>query len=63
MFVAPDEDSDDENHEYEDENGFRYLFLKIHKFSQSVCKLIINEGFRKEDEMYRYIQFFFFVKY
>ncbi|KAL5010551.1 hypothetical protein ScPMuIL_012856 [Solemya velum] len=24
MFVAPDEDSDDENHEYEDENGFRY---------------------------------------
>ena len=24
VFVAPDEDSDDENHEYEDENGFRY---------------------------------------
>ncbi|CAC5425660.1 Golgi-associated PDZ and coiled-coil motif-containing protein [Mytilus coruscus] len=24
MFVSPDEDSDDENHEYEDENGFRY---------------------------------------
>jgi hypothetical protein len=23
VFVAPDEDSDDENHEYEDENGFR----------------------------------------
>ena len=25
VFVAPDEDSDDENHEYEDENGFRYV--------------------------------------
>lgn len=24
MFVSPDEDSDDDNHEYEDENGFRY---------------------------------------
>ncbi|CAI9740154.1 Golgi-associated PDZ and coiled-coil motif-containing protein-like [Octopus vulgaris] len=24
VFVAPDQDSDDENHEYEDENGFRY---------------------------------------
>ncbi|XP_067676025.1 Golgi-associated PDZ and coiled-coil motif-containing protein-like [Haliotis asinina] len=24
MFVAPDEDSDDENKEYEDEHGFRY---------------------------------------
>lgn len=24
VFVAPDEDSDDENHEYEDENGFKY---------------------------------------
>jgi hypothetical protein len=24
VFVAPDEDSDDENHEYEDDNGFRY---------------------------------------
>ena len=24
VFVAPDDDSDDENHEYEDENGFRY---------------------------------------
>ena len=23
MFVAPDEDSDDENNEYEDEHGFR----------------------------------------
>ena len=23
MFVSPDEDSDDDNHEYEDENGFR----------------------------------------
>ena len=23
VFVAPDDDSDDENHEYEDENGFR----------------------------------------
>ena len=23
MFVAPDEDSDDENKEYEDEHGFR----------------------------------------
>jgi len=32
VFVAPDEDSDDENHEYEDENGFRFddwfLFCK-----------------------------------
>lgn len=25
MFVSPDEDSDDENHEYEDENGFRLV--------------------------------------
>lgn len=24
VYVAPDEDSDDENHDYEDENGFRY---------------------------------------
>ncbi|XP_013384582.1 Golgi-associated PDZ and coiled-coil motif-containing protein [Lingula anatina] len=24
VFVAPDEDSDDENNEYEDDNGFRY---------------------------------------
>lgn len=23
VYVAPDEDSDDENHDYEDENGFR----------------------------------------
>lgn len=25
MFVAPDEDSDDENNEYEDEHGFRFV--------------------------------------
>ena len=29
VFVAPDEDSDDENHEYEDENGFRFVNVLI----------------------------------
>ena len=28
VFVAPDEDSDDENHEYEDDNGFRQIEIQ-----------------------------------
>ena len=31
VFVAPDEDSDDENHEYEDENGFRQVLVILKK--------------------------------
>ena len=27
VYVVPDEDSDDENHDYEDENGFRLSFF------------------------------------
>ncbi|XP_041352501.1 Golgi-associated PDZ and coiled-coil motif-containing protein-like [Gigantopelta aegis] len=33
MFVAPDEDSDDENKEYEDEHGFRYRIYDEEVFS------------------------------
>ena len=42
--MAPDEDSDDENHEYEDENGFR-LVLQLTCFIMTLTEVQIGIRF------------------
>lgn len=43
VFVAPDVDSDDENHEYEYENGFRCDIILLYQFLFHKQKFVFQD--------------------